>query len=189
MNTSERNDTDIYQAPGSDVVGAPGEFDNSSMFSPGGRAGRLRYFYYGMGVGILSSIITVILSYLGASLSGGSETVMGYTGIAAFIINIIVMMFLIVFMIKRLHDLNWTGWLSLLYVIPLVNLIFAIILLFAPGNAGPNKYGPPPRPENNAAAIIIICFISIAVIGILAAIAVPAYNDYINRAQQVRSNQ
>jgi len=41
---------------------------------------------------------------------------------------------------KRLHDMNQSGWLQLLCVIPLVHLW----ILLAPGTEGPNRYGPKP---------------------------------------------
>lgn len=47
-----------------------------------------------------------------------------------------------VFTIRRLHDRNNTGWLSLLMLIPAVNLIFMIYLFAAKGTEGNNDYGP-----------------------------------------------
>jgi len=41
---------------------------------------------------------------------------------------------------KRLHDMNQSGWLYLLCIIPLVHLW----LVFGPGTEGPNQYGPKP---------------------------------------------
>ena len=46
--------------------------------------------------------------------------------------------------IRRLHDLNRTGWFMLLVFIPVVNLIFAIYLLFFKGTEGYNNYGADP---------------------------------------------
>lgn len=46
--------------------------------------------------------------------------------------------------VKRLHDLGQTGWLSLLGLIPVVNLAGGALLLFLPGQPQINRYGPPP---------------------------------------------
>lgn len=189
MNTTEHNDTDLYQAPATDVVGQLGEFDESSMFSPKGRAGRLRYFGYAIGIGFLSGLAMGVLSAIIGAISGDPNTVAMFGGIISLVVSIGVFAVTIIFIIKRLHDLNWSGWLSLLSVIPLVNLIFGLILLFAPGNAGPNKYGPPPKPESNAVVILVIALVLVAMIGIIAAVTIPAYNDYINRAGQVQQHQ
>lgn len=45
--------------------------------------------------------------------------------------------------VKRVHDWGTSGWLMLLALVPLVNLIFALVLLLKRGNPGPNSYGPP----------------------------------------------
>lgn len=44
--------------------------------------------------------------------------------------------------IRRLHDLNLSGWAALLYFVPLVGAFMMLYLFFAPGKE-PNKYGPP----------------------------------------------
>jgi uncharacterized membrane protein YhaH (DUF805 family) len=43
--------------------------------------------------------------------------------------------------IRRWHDLNQSGWLTLLNLLPGVNLIVAVILALVPGTSGPNTYG------------------------------------------------
>ncbi len=43
--------------------------------------------------------------------------------------------------IRRWHDLNQSGWLTLLNLLPGVNLIVAVILTLVPGTSGPNAYG------------------------------------------------
>lgn len=50
----------------------------------------------------------------------------------------------IMLLIRRLHDLNRSGWWALIMLIPFVNLLFAIYILFFKGTEGPNKYGPDP---------------------------------------------
>lgn len=52
-------------------------------------------------------------------------------------------------LIKRLHDINRSGWYSLIIVIPIihpvVNLALALILAGIPGTAGPNRFGDRPN--------------------------------------------
>lgn len=43
--------------------------------------------------------------------------------------------------VRRLHDLNHSGWLSLLFAIPIVNGLLAIYLFCFKGTTGTNKYG------------------------------------------------
>ena len=46
--------------------------------------------------------------------------------------------------VKRLHDLGYSGFLSLALFIPIVDLAFSIWVGILPGTAGPNRYGAAP---------------------------------------------
>jgi len=82
--------------------------------------------------------------------------------------------------IQRCHDFNTSGWLSLLVLVPLVNLIF----WFIPGTDGPNRYGAP-TPPNSTLVVVAACAVPVLVFvaGILAAIAIPAYQDFTLRSR------
>lgn len=43
--------------------------------------------------------------------------------------------------VQRLHDIGRSGWWALLMLIPLVNVVLALYLLFAPGDPYDNEYG------------------------------------------------
>jgi uncharacterized membrane protein YhaH (DUF805 family) len=47
--------------------------------------------------------------------------------------------------IRRLHDLNKSGWLILIAVVPLIDIAFFIYLLACQGTSGPNDFGPEPE--------------------------------------------
>lgn len=47
--------------------------------------------------------------------------------------------------IKRLHDINLSGWWYLIFLIPLINIIFGLHVFFSDGTKGPNNYGPDPK--------------------------------------------
>lgn len=46
--------------------------------------------------------------------------------------------------VRRLHDLDLSGWWMLLMLVPLVNIFFALYMLFFKGTDGPNQYGDDP---------------------------------------------
>src|SRR5262249_50504679 len=46
---------------------------------------------------------------------------------------------------KRLHDLDKSGWISLVLIIPLLGFIAVIFLLCVSGDAFDNQYGPARR--------------------------------------------
>jgi type IV pilus assembly protein PilA len=63
--------------------------------------------------------------------------------------------------------------------VPLVNMLF----WFVPGTAGENRFGKR-TPPNTIGVILLACILPVVfVLGILAAIAIPAYQDYTLRAQ------
>lgn len=45
------------------------------------------------------------------------------------------------FMVRRLHDLNKTGWLSVLFLLPIFNFFLVLYLMLFPGNRHVNQYG------------------------------------------------
>ena len=47
--------------------------------------------------------------------------------------------------VRRLHDIEKSGWYILLHAIPLVNIIFAFWLLFKTSDVQTNQYGEPPN--------------------------------------------
>jgi len=46
---------------------------------------------------------------------------------------------------KRLHDMSDSGWWTLIFLLPLIDAAFELVLLFKPGTRDANKYGPVPR--------------------------------------------
>ena len=54
---------------------------------------------------------------------------------------------------RRLHDLGKSGWWQLLSLIPIVNLAFALYLLFFKGEEGDNRFGPDPLAEKSSDAV------------------------------------
>jgi uncharacterized membrane protein YhaH (DUF805 family)/Tfp pilus assembly major pilin PilA len=159
-----------YGTPKAQLGEAAGATEPVKVFSVSGRIGRARYVAYGIGFYFL---ITLIGGILAAAL--------GKTGVAALILMwmaLVVIGFMLT--IQRCHDFNASGWLSLLMLIPLVNLVF----WFIPGTDGPNRYGLP-TPPNSALVIVGVCVAAVLLVfvPILAAIALPAYQDYTQRAR------
>ena len=46
---------------------------------------------------------------------------------------------------RRLHDHNKSGWLQLIWLVPLIGGIIVLILMVLPGTDGVNKHGPKPE--------------------------------------------
>lgn len=57
--------------------------------------------------------------------------------------------------VRRLHDVNLTGWILLGALVPFLNIIVGLgifIICFIPGTVGPNKYGDDPKNPTAGAA-------------------------------------
>ena len=48
-----------------------------------------------------------------------------------------------ILIVKRLHDLDRSGWLALVVFVPYINILFYLWLLLGGGSRGGNRFGPP----------------------------------------------
>lgn len=166
-----------YQVPRSNVdhtVSGGGDYSEVKVLSIKGRIGRLRYLGYSMGYTML---IYVIFGALAAAMVGMGfpQAMWGVLGIA----YLLIILLSIMLTIQRAHDFNTTGWITLLALVPLLNLMF----LFIPGTDGENRFGKKTPPNRGGMIWWILIPLSIMIIGIVAAIAIPAYQNYVNKAQ------
>jgi uncharacterized membrane protein YhaH (DUF805 family) len=150
------------------------EYQSVKTFSASGRIVRARYIGYTVGWTLLVGAGAGVLMALTAATGLAPVGVVVAVGAYALLI---VIQFLLT--IQRCHDFNSSGWLCLLLLIPLVNLLF----WFIPGTSGPNRFGPPPPPNTTGVIVLALILPIIFVIGIVAAIAIPAYQDYVTRAR------
>lgn len=115
-------------------------------FSFDGRIRRIEYFLsgiIGVIVGGIAYSLGVATLFLGAAAGSAGGSFFGILiGIAAAIASL---WFSLAQGVKRLHDLNKSGWLILLLFVPIVGWVFALYMLFADGTVGPNQYGEDPK--------------------------------------------
>ena len=153
-----------------------------SGFSARGRVGRLRYLANAVGaylvmIAAVLAVGMVVGVVAGGTGYGGSTSALG--GWIGVLLSIPYLVFLVLKVIQRSHDMDWNGWMSLLAFIPLVGLIW----VFKAGTDGPNRYGAPPPPNTTLIKIGGLVIPVIGAIGILAAVALPAYQEYVQRAK------
>jgi uncharacterized membrane protein YhaH (DUF805 family) len=106
------------------------------------------------------------------------------------ILYIAMIYFSFIFSIRRLHDRNQTGWLSLVMIIPFINFLFFIYLSCAKGDENTNNYGSPRITQGweKVLAWIYIIILPLCILAI-AASAIPAYQNYIQKSQQLQMEQ
>jgi uncharacterized membrane protein YhaH (DUF805 family) len=162
-----------YGAPRAMVGDRAEEFQAVKLFAVSGRIGRARYIVYS----ILLSLVIMFVVGLGAAF-------LGPVGVALLVVGYIAMFVLqIMLTIQRSHDFNMSGWFSLLALVPLVNMLF----WFVPGTDGPNRFGAKTPPNSVGVLIGVWIVPAIFVLGVVAAIALPAYQDYVKRAAAVQT--
>ncbi len=96
-----------------------------------GRAGRAEYWYFFLFNILIIIGLMIIEILLGFNSNSGSGLMVNLYQLAVIIPSIAVG-------IRRMHDVNKSGWFIL---IPIYNLVLAVTA----GTRGDNKYGPEPK--------------------------------------------
>lgn len=178
-----------YSAPTADMLDYDEDFeyDTTPFYKASGRIGRVRFFAYTMMLVLCIMVVMFVMGILGAILlpilGESIGAVLGVILMVAIWASMVYVNFAP--SIRRLNDLNKTGWISLLHLVPLVNILLWLYLSFARGDEGVNDYGAPAEPPSTLMIIlaVILPITFVAGLGIMAAIALPAYNNYLERAQ------
>ena len=164
-----------YATPLATVAEALPEFGELEVFSIEGRIGRLRYLAWSL-VLMLAALALLGVASMGLAISEIVGSVLiALVGIGMAVVSVQIG-------VQRLHDIGWSGWLWLINLVPIVGSVFALLLLIIPGTTGANRYGPPAPPNSRAVKLLAWLWLLVPVLGILAAITLPAYQDYVNRA-------
>lgn len=173
-----------YAAPGSDVsVDADREYE-PGIFAMSGRIGRIRYLAYStiynfITFAVVGILAAILIPMMVASSDGGADPAMAFLALIIYV-PVIAVFFIVVR--RRLHDLDKSGWWSLLLLVPIANLLMALYLLFWPGTIGVNRFGPPPV-KNGWPIIIFGIVLPLVLFGGMALTSISAYQDYVERAQ------
>jgi len=127
----------------------------ADYFSYEGRLNRWPYFLRYIGCLVAYFIFMIFLGIM-AGIIANSNTAIGniITLLISFLLLIaalIMVIFMLMQSIKRLHDLDKSGWyllIRLASIIPLIGwiivLCFDLYLFFVKGTTGPNRFGPDP---------------------------------------------
>ena len=176
-----------YQAPAADLAQ---EGDHHVTYQPrimqtSGRLGRVRYVVYAMAISLAVYVALAVIGALAGVLFSESQALMIVVGLLALAGGLFATVMSILYGIRRLNDINASGWLILLLFVPIANFVIALILFFVPGSKGANKYGVKPAANGGGliVALVLLLVLTVAWIGLIAAVALPAYQDYVQRAQ------
>lgn len=117
--------------------------------SPQGRFGRLSFIGWNAFLLFVTYMIFVLFLVVVAVLGLGSlsfdEAIRGAVSSLYLIGSLLIMLgyfyFYLVFSIRRLHDLNRSGWWCLLYAIPFISFFLSLYLIAFRGDRHANRYG------------------------------------------------
>lgn len=112
------------------------------FFTFKGRLNRQAYIFRGLFLSITLGFVETVLSLC------ADENVMGALDIFMLLIvfacSILSFWAGLALNVRRLHDLDKSGWWLLVMCIPVVNFFFGLYILFFKGTQGPNEYGDDP---------------------------------------------
>ena len=165
-----------YSMPDASLdVGHDEEAYQPKIFSFKGRIGRLRYLAYNAGYNLL--MLGALFLMAGGTAALTTVPDFGSTfGMVYIVANIVGFVITIMWGKRRLNDLNRTGWLMLLLIVPVVNLLFILYLICFSGSEESNNYGPPPVANTLGVKILgslLIVLFALGIIGIFAAVLIP----------------
>ncbi len=160
-----------YATPKAAVAETLPEFGELKPFTTDGRIGRLRYLAWTM----VLMLACLPLFGIAAGFFAVSE-ILG--GLLMVVVGIAVAVVGIMFGVQRLHDIGWTGWLLLVTLVPIVGGVFSLLMFIIPGSTEANRFGSPPPANSGAVKILALLWVAMIVLGIIAAIALPAYMGF-----------
>jgi uncharacterized membrane protein YhaH (DUF805 family) len=156
-------------------VAPDGGYQPIRWWPPSGRIGRLRFLAYGVAIYLVFVLASFVFGALATAFARGSM-LLTVIGVIGFVIYLVAEALIL---IQRSHDMDLSGWWSIAAMIPLVGLFW----VFKGGSRGVNRWGAPPPPNGWGVRVLGAILPIVLVLGIVAAVALPAYQQYVLRAK------
>lgn len=106
-----------------------------------GRARRAEFWYFFLISAIISIFLTLIDEFMGLKFELRGENL----GFLSTLYYIAVLIPYLAVIFRRLHDTGRSGWWILIFFIPIVGVIVAVVFLASKGTEGDNRFGPDPK--------------------------------------------
>jgi len=113
-----------------------------------GRARRMEYWYFVL----FNLVVYIVLSLIDTLL--GTYNIVSGVGLLSGIYSLAVLIPTLAVMVRRLHDIDRTGWWILINLIPLIGTIVLLVFALMPGTPGSNRYGPDPKQATGEARVV-----------------------------------
>ena len=99
-----------------------------------GRSRRKEYWLYTL----FYVVITSLTFYVDAVMGEGE-------GVLSLLLWLLLLVPGVAVIVRRLHDIDRSGWWSLILVIPLIGPIVILVFMCLDGTSGNNRFGPDPK--------------------------------------------
>ena len=159
-------------------------FNNRRFFDWHGRVSRVQFLAYSTFNALIALMLVALLFVMIGGFQGmvnASSEQLPMSLLGASSVGVAVLLYLQLAVSKRrFNDLNKTGWLAVLMLVPGVNILVYLYLLAVEGTAGSNYYGLPARPATQLKTVlmVLIPLLVISLIGLLTQVVVPSYQSY-----------
>ncbi|PAL17569.1 hypothetical protein B8W92_01000 [Moraxella osloensis] len=159
-------------------------FNNRRFFDWHGRVSRVQFLAYSTFNALIALMLVALLFVMIGGFQGivnASSEQLPMSLLGASSVGVAVLFYLQLAVSKRrFNDLNKTGWLALLMLVPGVNILVYLYLLAVKGTAGANYYGLPARPASQLKTVLmlLIPLLVMSLIGLLTQIVMPSYHSY-----------
>lgn len=159
-------------------------FNDRRFFDWHGRVSRVQFLAYSTFNALIALMLVALLFVMIGGFQGmvnASSEQLPMSLLGASSVGVAVLFYLQLAVSKRrFNDLNKTGWLALLMLVPGVNILVYLYLLAIEGTAGANYYGLPARPASQLKTVLmlLIPLLVMSLIGLLTQIVMPSYHSY-----------
>ena len=113
-----------------------------------GRARRMEFWYFVL----FNLVVYIVLSLIDTLL--GTYNIVSGVGLLSGIYSLAVLIPTLALWVRRLHDIDRTGWWILINLIPLIGTIVLLVFALTPGTPGSNRYGPDPKQATGEARVV-----------------------------------
>ncbi len=156
----------VFQAPASNIEHHADGHAEARIWSWRGRIGRARFVAYcgllfpflALSGVLVALLIPVLPPNFMNNLDASTVIVLGV------VIYLMLMLFIAFFASRRMRDMNNSAWLGLLVVLPYINFIVFLLLLFKAGDEGENRHGLPPAPNNLGVWISVLLTVLLLIV-------------------------
>jgi uncharacterized membrane protein YhaH (DUF805 family) len=113
-----------------------------------GRARRMEFWYFVLFNLIVAIVLSLIDRLIGTFYAGSN------IGLLSGIYSLAVLIPTLAVTVRRLHDIDRSGWWIFISLIPLIGSIVLLVFELLPGTPGSNRFGPDPKTATGEARVV-----------------------------------